>query len=98
MRFDYLNAQGQPKLVWPASFALAHAYVDQLERSFGLAGDRIAAVRLDLSTAQKASGTKRRDTLTGRATRLDGEAWGARDAAKVRMLSGAVRDLAAATR
>ena len=98
VRFDYLNAQGQPKLGWPASFALAHAYVDQLERSFGLAGDRIAAVRLDLSTAQKASGAKRRDTLTGLAARLDGEARGARDEAKVRMLTGAVRDLAAATR
>jgi len=98
VRFEYLNAQGQPKLVWPASFALAHAYVDQLERSSGLAGDRIAATRLDLSTAQKASGAKRRDTLTGLATRLDGEARGARDAAKVRLLAGSVRDLAAATR
>jgi hypothetical protein len=98
VRFEYLNAQGQPKLVWPASFALAHAYVDQLERSSGLAGDRIAALRLDLSTAQKASGAKRRDTLTGLATRLDGEARGARDAAKVRMLAGSVRDLAAAPR
>ena len=54
-------------------------------------------MRLDLSTAQKASGTKRRDTLTGLATRLDGEARGARDEAKVRLLAGAVRDLAAGT-
>ena len=33
VHMDYLNVQGQPKLVWPASFALARAYVDQLERS-----------------------------------------------------------------
>ena len=37
---DYLNAQGQPKIVWPPSFALARAYVDQLERSHGLAADK----------------------------------------------------------
>ena len=26
VKFDYLNAQGQPKIVWPPSFALARAY------------------------------------------------------------------------
>ena len=36
VHLDYLNTQGQPKLVWPPSFALARAYVDQLERSQGL--------------------------------------------------------------
>ena len=35
VRFDYLNAQEQRKLVWPASFAKARAYLDQLERSKG---------------------------------------------------------------
>src|SRR5690625_3732787 len=29
---DYLNPQGQPKYEWPATFSLAKAYVDQLER------------------------------------------------------------------
>src|SRR5687768_4549207 len=29
VRFDYFNPQGQQKFVWPASFALARAYVDQ---------------------------------------------------------------------
>ena len=38
VRFDYLNAQEQRKLVWPASFALARAYLDQLERDKGLDG------------------------------------------------------------
>ena len=33
VHLDYLNTQGQPKFVWPASFALARAYVDQLERN-----------------------------------------------------------------
>ncbi len=38
VRLEYLNTQGQPKLVWPATFALARAYLDQLERSQGLSG------------------------------------------------------------
>ena len=38
VHFDYLNTQGQPKLVWPASFALARAYLDQLERSLAADG------------------------------------------------------------
>ena len=32
VRFDYLNAQEQRKFVWPASFAKARAFLDQLER------------------------------------------------------------------
>jgi hypothetical protein len=35
VHMDYLNAQGQPKFVWPASFALSRAFTDQLERSAG---------------------------------------------------------------
>jgi hypothetical protein len=98
VRLDYLNAQGQPQIVWPPSFALARAYVDQLERSSGLAAERIAAVRQALSGAEQASGAQRRDALTQLATQLDGDAGGAGDAAKVRTLAGAVRALGGATR
>jgi hypothetical protein len=97
VHFDYLNTQGQPKLVWPASFALARAYVDQLERSQGLSGARISAVRLALSNAETASGAQRRDALTQLAAQLDAQASGSVDASKVRTLAGAVRDLAAAS-
>ncbi|MEO5580526.1 MAG: hypothetical protein ABIR58_07690, partial [Gemmatimonadaceae bacterium] len=97
VRMDYLNVQGQQKLVWPASFALARSYVDQLARSNGLATARISAVRQALVSAEAASGTQRRDALAQLATQLDGDASGA-GAAKVRMLAAAVRDLAAASR
>jgi hypothetical protein len=40
VHMEYLNAQGQPKIVWPPSFALARAYVDQLERTSGLPSAR----------------------------------------------------------
>src|SRR4051794_8515020 len=33
VHFDYLNAQGQPKLTWAPSFSLSRAYLDQLERN-----------------------------------------------------------------
>lgn len=98
VRFGYFNTQGQQRFVWPATFSLARAYVDQLERSKGLATGRISAVRQALASAESASGAQRRDALTQLAAQLDGDAGAARDAANVRTLAGAVRNLAAASR
>ena len=70
VHLDYLNAQGQPKIVWPPSFALARAYLDQLERSNGLDGGHGSPrSRQALASAEKASGAARRDALTSLATR-----------------------------
>ena len=96
VRLEYLNTQGQPQFVWPATFALARAYLDQLERSNGLAAARIAAVRQTLTGAEQSSGATRSTALTALATQLAGEAAGANDAAKVRLLAEAVRALATA--
>ena len=93
VHFDEANLQDQQKLTWPASFAVVRAYVDQLQRSNGLAGTRITAVRQALASAEKASGAARRDGLAQLATQLDNDAQTAGDAAKVRMLAAAVRDL-----
>ena len=95
VRYDYLNVQGQPRMVWPPSFALAGAYVDQLERSKGVPSGRIEAVRKALAGAEKASGAERSTALTALAGELEGDANGSSDAAKVRTLARAVRDLAA---
>ncbi|HUL72023.1 MAG TPA: hypothetical protein VLT86_02925 [Vicinamibacterales bacterium] len=94
VKLDFLNVQDQPKFVWPPSFALARAFVDQLERSNGLAAARLASVRTALSTAEKASGAARRTQLTQLATQLDADAASSSDKAKVAMLSAAVRELA----
>jgi hypothetical protein len=94
VHMDYLNAQGQPKFVWPPSFALARAYVDQLERNKCLSPARISAVRSALSTAEKASGSARKDALTTLSTQLNGDASGSCDGARVQKLSNAVKDLA----
>ena len=45
VKWDYLNAQEQRKIVWPPSFAKARAYLDQLERNNGLPAARINATR-----------------------------------------------------
>jgi hypothetical protein len=86
-----LNVQGQPKYVWPATFVLAKAYLDQLARSNGLSTDRISAVRSSLTSAEKASGSQRCNALEQLSGQLDGDANGSSDAAKVRLLSGTVR-------
>ena len=92
--FDYLNVQGQQKIVWPPSFALARSYVDQLTRSNGLSAERLSAVSTALAGAEKLSGQKRRDALTALSTQLHTEARSSRDAAKAHMLASAVGDLA----
>jgi hypothetical protein len=95
VRLDYLNAQGQPQYVWPPSFALAHAYVDQLDRWQGLSPDRIAEIRGSLASAEALSGAPRANLLNRLASALDGDVAGARDAGRVRLLAEAVRALAA---
>ncbi len=94
VRFDYLNAQGQPKLVWPATFSLARAYLDQLERANGLAADKIGSARTELARAEKLAGQPRRDALSQLATRLHGDARGAAAEPKAHMLASAVGELA----
>ena len=94
----YWNTQDQQKIVWPPSFALARAYVDQLERSNGLAAETIASTRTALTAAERRSGAQRKTALTALATQLNTAGAGARDQAKVRTLSAAVTDLANAQR
>jgi hypothetical protein len=96
VRLDYLNTQGQPKYTWPPTFSLARAYLDQLERSGGLAAARIASTRQALAGAEQAEGARRSAALTRLAGQLGGEAGAARDPARVRILADAVRELAAA--
>ena len=96
VRFDYLNAQEQRKLVWPPSFAKARAYLDQLERSNGLAAATIGTARTQLTSAEKLSGGQRQQALKKLATQLNAAASGAGDQPKVRLVSAAVTELASA--
>jgi hypothetical protein len=93
VHFDYLNAQGQTRLVWPKTYSLARAYLDQLERSKGLDAGTIALAREELAKAEKASGGTREVALNELVSRLEADAKSALDAAKVRMLAGVVHEL-----
>jgi len=95
VRFDELNVQGQQTFEWPATFALARAYLDQLERSGGLSPDQVARTRSGLSELESASGGDRKDGLTTMAGHLEQLAPSSVDGAKVATLAGTLRDLAA---
>ena len=98
VHLDYLNVQGQPKFVWPPSFALARAYLDQLERSNGLASGKIASARKSLASAEKGSAEDRREELNKLASKLNEDMSGAGDKMRVQKLASAVTSLAGAQR
>jgi hypothetical protein len=92
VKFDHFNAQGQPKLVWPPSFPLAKAYVDQMERNKCVGSNRIASLRQGIATAESAQGPARRDALLTVASQLDNERSSC--APKVAKLAQTARSLA----
>jgi hypothetical protein len=94
VHLDYFNTQDQPKITWPASFVVARAYVDQLERANGLTAERVKAVRQELARAEKSQGQARRDVLTQLATALGQDASMSGDREKVQKLAGVVTELA----
>ena len=94
VRFDVFNPQNQPKLVWPASYVVARAYLDQLVRDKGIASERSSAIARDLARAEKLKGTGERAALTQLANRLDQDARTASDPTRVQSLATTVRELA----
>jgi hypothetical protein len=96
--FSEANAQDQKKFVWPPSFAMARAFVDQLERSKGLSAGSISSTRSELTRIERLSGSARRAPLQTLGTKISAEAAGSSDQAKVKMLVTALNDLAAAQR
>jgi hypothetical protein len=92
------NPQSQPKYVWPAAFPVVRSYLDQLVRNNGLATGRTTAVSKALDAAEKKSGAARRTALTALAKQVDGYASGAKDSARVHMMSDAIKQLAAVSK
>jgi hypothetical protein len=91
VKFTELNAQGQPKLEWPPSFALAKAYTDQLERKGCVAPARLGELRAGIAEAEKASGGARSAAL-GKALAVV-EAERSCDPKKSDLLKKALQDL-----
>ena len=92
VRWMYLNAQGQPKIEWPPSFALAKAYVDQLERSKCLTAEKISSVRQSISRAERATGPQRASSLSQLAAQIGTDAASCNQK-KVVLLQNALNDL-----
>jgi hypothetical protein len=98
VRFEEYNPQSQPRLVWPPAFPVVRSYLDQLVRNQGLPAARTTAISTALTAAERVTGNARRDALNRLATELDGDAGRASDAARVRAMAAAVRELATASR
>jgi len=98
IHLDYLSAQDQQQLVWPAGLVVARAYVDQLARDNGLSRERCGAITAMLRRAEQLKGDAQRGVLQQLATDLQRDAQAAADQGKVRTLAATVTDLAGAAR
>jgi hypothetical protein len=93
VKWSYLNAQGQPKMAWPPSFALVKAFTDQLERKGCVSASRIVEMRASIASAEKANGAARTTALNALSAKLDGDR--SCDPKKVDLLKQALKDLQA---
>ena len=98
VRFTDYNPQSQPKIEWPAAFPVVRSYLDQLVRGSGLATERTTAIAGALDAAEQQSGKARRDALNTLAKQVDGDVKGAKDSARVKLMSDAIKSLAKATK
>jgi hypothetical protein len=89
------NPQLQTRMTWPASFVLARAYNDQLARTRGVTGSQSNRIRMALARAESLGAVERRGVLSVLGSQIDRMVTGSRDAAKVRLLSATVKELAA---
>jgi hypothetical protein len=94
VKFDQLNPQGQPKYNWPATFSLAKAYVDQLQRSKALTNQSISTTRQQLAKAENASETEQSKILINLAEEVEKQAENSSQTEKVYKLINTMRQLA----
>lgn len=93
VKLEYLNAQGQPKFVWPASFAKSKALVDQLDREEALSDSNIEMIRRSISNAEVNEGPVRNRMLTELNREVLRLAPSSSNSDKVRMLSKSIKEL-----
>jgi hypothetical protein len=106
IRSTEFNAQQQPRIVWPATFVTARAYVDQLTRSKAIQPERVTAVNAAFDRADKIHSAKEKgaaaaaDQLDALAAQLEGDAGAAsgRDAARLKALAATAKGRAATLR
>ena len=104
-RQDQFNPQLQERIVWPADVVVAHAYLDQLARDAGVPVTRLAEIRAALDAAEgMPDGPVKRSSLAELATTVWDDARQVAnremegDEERLRLLAGALLDLAAEVR
>jgi hypothetical protein len=102
VHFDELNVQNQPKIVWPANFVVARAYVDQLTRGSALAPERLTALKAAIDKADASPNDKKEaGQLQSLATALEKDAAAAKvtaDADRLHALAAIFKQNAASRR
>ena len=94
VRMDRFNPQLQTRIVWPANFAVARAYLDQLVRGKGLKAARTTRIAAELRRAELLKGEPREKILSALAEALGHDAESAADGTRVRALAATVGELA----
>ncbi|HEX6559369.1 MAG TPA: hypothetical protein VF021_07895, partial [Longimicrobiales bacterium] len=92
---DVFNPQTQPHTVWPASFVVARAYIDQLKRSKSLPAAQLTSISRSLDRAEKLTGGQQQAalrTLVGSVKRL--KTTSPADARRSQLLAATLQDLA----
>ncbi|MEG9433591.1 LVIVD repeat-containing protein [Terriglobus sp. ADX1] len=84
--FKELNVQDQPKVVWPATYITAKAYLDQLGRGDSLPKDKVASIKALVN--QAGTDKKAAAKLKGMAGELDKAATTAKTPADAKRLQG----------
>jgi len=101
VRMPVLNAQQQPRIIYPATFVVARAYVDQLARSKALPPDRIAEIKSAIDRGDRRSPSRadldQLDVMTGQLDKDAGAASG-RDAMRLRALASTIKERVARLR
>lgn len=92
-RVDEFNPQDQKKIVWPAAYPVARAYLDQFARNDGIPRDRRDAIVKELNRTEQLQGNARNSALAKLATQIEGDAKSASDTMRVRALAETVKML-----
>jgi hypothetical protein len=95
VHFDELNVQNQPKIVWPANFVVARAYIDQLTRDSALTSQRISSLTTAIAKVEASpSDRKELAQLKAMGVSLEKDAAGAKlpaDAERMRAVAAIIK-------
>ena len=89
---NQFNPQGQVGFDWPASYALAHAYLDQISRNREMTAEEISAARRSLKESEQQSGQRKANMLSNLAERIESQ--NSARSEKVAQFTETVRNLA----